>query len=154
LVGFKPSGFSSCDLRRFGFQRLDLVSCDTGSASSLATFVTRGLATPCVCHPFVVQFLLTQYPHHLASARKEVIQPHLPVRLPCYDFVPVISPTLGSSSLAVRSPTSGVTNSHDVTGGVYKARERIHRSMADLRLLATPASCRRVAAYNPNYEQL
>ena len=87
-------------------------------------------------------------------SRKEVIQPHLPVRLPCYDFVPVISPTLGSSSLAVRSPTSGVANSHDVTGGVYKARERIHRSMADLRLLATPASCRRVAAYNPNYERL
>ena len=90
----------------------------------------------------------------LASARKEVIQPHLPVRLPCYDFVPVISPTLGSSLLAVGSPTSSVTNSHDVTGGVYKARERIHRSMADLRLLATPASCRRVAACNPNYEQL
>jgi hypothetical protein len=87
-------------------------------------------------------------------SRKEVIQPHLPVRLPCYDFVPVISPTLGSSSLAVSFPTSGVTSSHDVTGGVYKARERIHRSMADLRLLATPASCRRVAAYNPNYEQL
>ncbi len=76
------------------------------------------------------------------------------VRLPCYDFVPVISPTLGSSSLAVRSPTSGVTNSHDVTGGVYKARERIHRSMADLRLLATPASCRRVAACNPYYGRL
>jgi hypothetical protein len=89
-----------------------------------------------------------------ASSRKEVIQPHLPVRLPCYDFVPVIRPTLGSSSLAVRSPTSGVSNSHDVTGGVYKARERIHRSMADLRLLATPASCRRVAAYNLNYERL
>ena len=90
----------------------------------------------------------------LGLPRKEVIQPHLPVRLPCYDFVPVISPTLGSSSLAVRSPTSGVTNSHDVTGGVYKARERIQRSMADLRLLATPASCRRVAACNLNYEQL
>ena len=86
--------------------------------------------------------------------RKEVIQPHLPVRLPCYDFVPVISPTLGSSVLAVQSPTSGVTNSHDVTGGVYKARERIQRSMADLRLLATPASCRRVAAYNLNYDWL
>ena len=86
--------------------------------------------------------------------RKEVIQPHLPVRLPCYDFVPVIGPTLGSSVLAVQSPTSGVSNSHDVTGGVYKARERIQRSMADLRLLATPASCRRVAAYNLNYEQL
>jgi len=88
------------------------------------------------------------------SLRKEVIQPHLPVRLPCYDFVPVIGPTLGSSLLAVRSPTSGVSNSHDVTGGVYKARERIHRSMADLRLLATPASCRRVAACNLNYERL
>ena len=86
--------------------------------------------------------------------RKEVIQPHLPVRLPCYDFVPVINPTLGSSFLAVRSPTSGVINFHDVTGGVYKTRERIQRSMADLRLLATPASCRRVAACNPNYERL
>ena len=86
--------------------------------------------------------------------RKEVIQPHLPVRLPCYDFVPVISPTLGSSLLAVGSPTSGVTDFHDVTGGVYKARERIQRSNADLRLLATPASCRRVAAYNLNYDQL
>ncbi len=82
--------------------------------------------------------------------RKEVIQAHLPVHLPCYDFVPVTSPTLGSSSLAVRILTSGVTSSHDVTGGVYKARERIHRSIADLRLLATPASCRRVAACNLN----
>ena len=82
--------------------------------------------------------------------RKEVIQAHLPVHLPCYDFVPVTSPTLGGSLLAVRIPTSGVTSSHDVTGGVYKARERIHRSIADLRLLATPASCRRVAAYNLN----
>ena len=59
--------------------------------------------------------------------RKEVIQPHLPVRLPCYDFVPVIGPALGGSLLAVRIPTSGVTNFHDVTGGVYKARERIQR---------------------------
>jgi len=83
-----------------------------------------------------------------------VIQPHLPVRLPCYDFVPVIDPTLGSSLLSVGSPTSGVINSHDVTGGVYKARERIQRSVADLRLLATPTSCRRVAAYNPNYDRL
>ena len=29
--------------------------------------------------------------------RKEVIQPHLPVRLPCYDFVPIASPTFDSS---------------------------------------------------------
>ena len=61
--------------------------------------------------------------------RKEVIQPHLPIRLPCYDFTPVISPAFGSSSFAVRSLTSGVTNSHGVTGGVYKTRERIHRGI-------------------------
>ena len=61
--------------------------------------------------------------------RKEVIQPHLPIRLPCYDFTPVIGPTLGSSLLAVGSLTSGVADSHGVTGGVYKTRERIHRGI-------------------------
>ena len=61
--------------------------------------------------------------------RKEVIQPHLPIRLPCYDFTPVIGPAFGSSFLAVRSLTSGVTDSHGVTGGVYKTRERIHRGI-------------------------
>ena len=61
--------------------------------------------------------------------RKEVIQPHLPVRLPCYDFVPVASPTFDGCLLAVGPPASGVTNSHDVTGGVYKAREHIHRGV-------------------------
>ena len=82
--------------------------------------------------------------------RKEVIQAHLPVHLPCYDFVPVTSPTFDGSLLTVRIPASGVASSHDVTGGVYKARERIHRTIADARLLATPASCRRVAACNLN----
>ena len=61
--------------------------------------------------------------------RKEVIQPHLPIRLPCYDFTPIIGPTFGSALLAVMLLTSGVTDSHGVTGGVYKARERIHRGM-------------------------
>ena len=61
--------------------------------------------------------------------RKEVIQPHLPIRLPCYDFTPVIDPAFGSSLLAVGSLTSGITDSHGVTGGVYKTRERIHRSI-------------------------
>ena len=61
--------------------------------------------------------------------RKEVIQPHLPIRLPCYDFTPVIGLTFGCCSLAVGSQTSGAPNSHGVTGGVYKARERIHRGM-------------------------
>ena len=61
--------------------------------------------------------------------RKEVIQPHLPIRLPCYDFTPVIGPAFGSSFFTVRSLTSGVTDSHGVTGGVYKTRERIHRDI-------------------------
>ncbi len=51
------------------------------------------------------------------------------VRLPCYDFTPVIRPAFGSSLLTVGSLTSGVSNSHGVTGGVYKTRERIHRDM-------------------------
>ena len=83
--------------------------------------------------------------------RKEVIQPHLPVRLPCYDLVLITSPTFdGSLPQGVRPPASGVTDFHDLTGGVYKPRERIHRSVADLRLLATPTSWGRVADPNPN----
>src|SRR5881296_2814110 len=83
--------------------------------------------------------------------RKEVIQPHLPVRLPCYDFVPIASPTFDHSLPQGVGPwASGVTDFRDVTGGVYKARERIHRSVADLRLLATPTSWGRVADPNPN----
>ena len=65
----------------------------------------------------------------LRFLRKEVIQPHLPIRLPCYDFTPVINPAFGSSLLAVGSLTSGVIDSHGVTGGVYKTRERIHRDI-------------------------
>ena len=61
--------------------------------------------------------------------RKEVIQPHLPVRLPCYDFTPIIGPTLDAFPLAVRTTVSGMTNFRGVTGGVYKARERIQRSV-------------------------
>ena len=65
----------------------------------------------------------------LLFLRKEVIQPHLPIRLPCYDFTPVIDPAFGSSLHMVGSLTSGITDSHGVTGGVYKTRERIHRSI-------------------------
>ena len=61
--------------------------------------------------------------------RKEVIQPHLPIRLPCYDFTPVIGLTFDGWLLSVTSPAAGAPNSHGVTGGVYKARERIHRGM-------------------------
>ena len=105
-----------------------------------------------------------QYNLYFFFLRKEVIQPHLPIRLPCYDFTPVTGPAFGSSfpllsttrdvlsrlvtysfieynrtsfcyhdftscSLGVRSLTSGITNSHGVTGGVYKTRERIHRDI-------------------------
>ena len=85
---------------------------------------------------------------------KEVIQPHLPVGLPCYDFIPVISLTLDASLLAVKPAASGKTNSHDVTGGVYKTRERIHGDVADSPLLAIPSSCSRVADYNLNCDRL
>ena len=61
--------------------------------------------------------------------RKEVIQPHLPIRLPCYDLTPIIEPTFGRVPLVVRLRTSGVPNFHGLTGGVYKARERIHRGI-------------------------
>ena len=81
---------------------------------------------------------------------KEVIQPHLPIRLPCYDFTPVMNLTVASALLTVRLPASGETHSHGVTGGVYKARERIHRDNADSRLLAIPTSRSRVADSDPD----
>ena len=83
----------------------------------------------------------------LSVSRKEVFQPHLPVRLPCYDLAPITSFALGRS---LRSRTSGTPGFHGLTGGVYKARERIHRAMADARLLANPASWGRVADPSPN----
>ena len=64
-----------------------------------------------------------------AILRKEVIQPQVPLRLPCYDFTPVADPTVVACLLAVSATPSGETNSHGVTGGVYKAWERIHRGM-------------------------
>jgi hypothetical protein len=69
----------------------------------------------------------------LWKSRKEVIQPQVPLRLPCYDFTPVADLTvvgsLPSLATGVAAPPSGKANSHGVTGGVYKARERIHRGM-------------------------
>ena len=65
----------------------------------------------------------------LVLHRKEVIQPHLPIRLPCYDLTPIIEPTFDSCPLSVSSLASGVPDFHGLTGGVYKARERIHRGM-------------------------
>ena len=83
--------------------------------------------------------------------RKEVIQPQVPLRLPCYDFIPITIHTFGTCFLAVSTATSGTNGFHDVTGGVYKAWERIHGAVADAPLLAIPASCRRVADDNLNW---
>ena len=82
--------------------------------------------------------------------RKEVIQPQVPLRLPCYDLVPIAEFTFGACPLAVGAATSDAPHFRGLTGGVYKAQEHIHRGVADPRLLAIPASCRRVAACNPN----
>ena len=65
----------------------------------------------------------------LSVSYKEVIQPQVPLGLPCYDFTPVMNHTVVSALPKVKLPTSGTTHSHGVTGGVYKARERIHRDI-------------------------
>ena len=71
-----------------------------------------------------------QVPEASGTSRfKEVIQPQVPLRLPCYDFVPVMNHTVVTVLPKVRLATSGATHFHDVTGGVYKARERIHRDI-------------------------
>ncbi len=85
--------------------------------------------------------------------RKEVIQPQVPLRLPCYDFIPITSPALGRCLPKDSSRTSGRTGFHDVTGGVYKARERIHEVIADTSLLADSdfmeSSCRLQSELGP-----
>ena len=100
------------------------------------------------CHAYIdKQQAGRQYAEMARLSRKEVFQPHLPVRLPCYDLAPITGIALGRPS---RSRTSGAPGFHGLTGGVYKARERIHRAMADARLLANPASWGRVADPSPN----
>ena len=79
-----------------------------------------------------------------------MIQPQVPLRLPCYDFILVMNHTVVTVPPKVKLATSGATHSHDVTGGVYKARERIHRDIADSRLLAIPTSRSRVADFDPD----
>ncbi len=85
---------------------------------------------------------------------KEVIQPQVPLRLPCYDFTPVIGHTVVTALFAVRLATSGATNSHGVTGGVYKVPGTYSPRHSDPRLLAIPTSWSRVADSNPDYDRL
>ena len=94
----------------------------------------QSIHTPRMRQPLVFRICL--FPKYDTSVktypflhRKEVIQPHLPIRLPCYDLTPITEPTFDSCLLAVSPQASGVFNFHGLTGGVYKARERIHRGM-------------------------
>ena len=90
----------------------------------------RGVGTPQCVSKRRERAKLLEFPLLLPGIlRKEVIQPQVPLRLPCYDFTPVADLTVAGCLLAVSAPSSGKTNSHGVTGGVYKARERIHRSV-------------------------
>ena len=146
---------ASCPVRLvFCYASKPPASCQEGSRLHRSRVRKKRAGCAWVCLLFAFRRWARCIPRRCRLSRKEVIQPHLPVQLPCYDFVPVTRPAFGVRVLAVHLTTSGVTSSHDVTGGVYKARERIHRGVADPRLLATPASCRRVAACNPNYERL
>ena len=81
--------------------------------------------------------------------RKEVIQPQVPLRLPCYDLVPITGFIFGACLAA--PTTSDAPRFGGLTGGVYKAQEHIHRGVADPRLLAIPTSRRRVAAFDLNW---
>ena len=71
----------------------------------------------------------TRYASDNFLLRKEVIHPHVPVGIPCYDLTPISGPALDAFLLAVGTAASSITTSHGLTGGVYKPRERIHRGM-------------------------
>lgn len=87
--------------------------------------------------------------------RKEVIHPHVLVGVPCYDLTPISKFILDAySTLQVNFAVLDILTSRSLTGGVYKTWERIHRDMADTRLLVIPTSWRRVAAFNPNWDWL
>ena len=94
------------------------------------------LTDPCLCSK-TIRYKLSGGPSEDGGPngrdgivlRKEVIQPQVPLRLPCYDFTPVMNHTVVTVPPKVRLATSGATHSHGVTGGVYKARERIHRDI-------------------------
>ncbi len=81
-----------------------------------------------------------------------MIHPHVLVGVPCYDLTPIIISALDIHPLTVSKTVLGINDSHSLTGGVYKTRERIHHDMADSRLLVIPTSWGRIAALNPNWD--
>src|SRR6266508_3832527 len=110
------------------------------SIDSPKGFSRRPMLTRKFRHSFVIRHSGNSSFAPALLLRKEVIQPQVPLRLPCYDFIPVTAHSVGGCLLAVSTPTSATSDFHDVTGGVYKARERIHGAVADTPLLAIPAS--------------
>ena len=81
------------------------------------------------CSQFVINYLCGHCVKGVTFVYKEVIQPQVPLGLPCYDFTPVMNHKVVSVLPKVKLPTSFAAHSHGVTGGVYKARERIHRGI-------------------------
>ena len=126
IIRRKESSLEDSDLPSLSYRyaALKVRGCDPGDR------VLRGIILADIyrtgsCPLFELKFVSLR----IYLPRKEVIQPHLPVRLPCYDFTPLTLHTFGASPLAVGPATSGADDSGGVTGGVYKARERIHRGM-------------------------
>ena len=140
-----PPGFSQLSTSFFGSRRLGILRVPFPSFSSLNLSFLQLLLFYLlfISHcPFPNNFkhIRGRSDSHPSLPRKEVIHPHLPVRIPCYDFTPITIHTLDAFLLAVGPAASGADNSRGVTGGVYKTRERIHRGIADPRLLAIPTS--------------
>ena len=96
----------------------------------------------------------TLEPTPLGLPRKEVIQPHLPVRLPCYDFTPLTLHTFGASPLDGWAGDFGCRRLGWCDGRCVQGPGTYSPRRADPRLLATPASRRRVAACDPNWGRL
>ena len=122
----KESSLEELDLPSLSYRyaALKVRGCDPGDRV-LRGRILADIYRTGSCPPFELKFVSLR----IYLPRKEVIQPHLPVRLPCYDFTPLTLHTFGASPLSVGPATSGADDSGGVTGGVYKARERIHRGM-------------------------
>ena len=122
----KESSLEELDLPSLSYRyaALKVRGCDPGDRV-LRGHILADIYRTGSCPLFELKFVSLR----IYLPRKEVIQPHLPVRLPCYDFTPLTLHTFGASPLSVGPATSGADDSGGVTGGVYKARERIHRGM-------------------------
>ncbi len=122
----KESSLEDSDLPSLSYRyaALKVRGCDPGDRV-LRGHILADIYRTGSCPLFELKFVSLR----MYLPRKEVIQPHLPVRLPCYDFTPLTLHTFGASPLSVGPATSGADDSGGVTGGVYKARERIHRGM-------------------------